>query len=107
MVKVAFKHYDSRVLPEMGAKVLFLTKAAEASTMQEKPFLSVPQTALATRDGKKIVFRVEDNKAVAVPISAGRELGSSIEILDGITVGEKVIDKIDGTITNGVKVKVL
>jgi RND family efflux transporter MFP subunit len=107
LVKVAFKHYDSRVLPEMGAKVLFLIKAAEANTMQEKPFLSVPQTALATRDGKKIVFRVEDNKAVAVPISAGREFGNNIEILDGITVGEKVIDKIDGTITNGVKVKVL
>jgi RND family efflux transporter MFP subunit len=107
MVKVAFKHYDSRVLPEMGAKVLFLTKAAEASTMQEKPFLSVPQTAIAAREGKKIVFRVEDSKAVAVPISVGRELGSTVEILDGITVGEKVIDKIDGTITNGVKVKVL
>ncbi len=106
-MKVAFKHYDSRVLPEMGAKVLFLTKPAEASTMQEKPFLSVPQTALATRDGKKVVFRVEDNKAVAVPISIGREFGNNIEILDGITVGEKVIDKIDGTIANGVKVKVL
>lgn len=107
LVKVAFKQYDGRVLPEMGAKVLFLTRPAEAKTMNEKPFLSLPQTAIATRDGKKVVFRVEDNKAVAVPVTTGRELGASVEIVDGITVGEKVIDKIDGTITNGVKVKVL
>jgi len=84
-----------------------LTKPAETKTLQEKPFLSVPQTAIATRDGKKVVFCIEDNKAVAVPVSVGREFGSTVEILNGITVGEKVIDKIDGTITSGVKVKVL
>ena len=106
MVKVAFRNYDSRVLPEMGAKVLFLTKQAEKSEMQEKPFLSVPSTAVAERDGKKIVYCVNDNIATPVAVTVGRRLGSSTEILGGITSGEKVIDNINAAIVEGVKVKI-
>jgi len=75
MVKVAFRNYDSRVLPEMGAKVLFLTKQAEKSEMQEKPFLSVPSTAVSERDGRKIVYCVNDNVATSVVVTVGRRLG--------------------------------
>jgi RND family efflux transporter MFP subunit len=106
MVKVAFRNYDSRVLPEMGAKVLFLTKQAEKSEMQEKPFLSVPSTAVAERDGKKIVYCVNDNVATSVAVTVGRHLGPSTEILSGITSGEKVIDNINAAIVEGVKVKI-
>ena len=106
MVKVAFRNYDSRVLPEMGAKVLFLTKPAEESEMQEKPFLSIPSKAVTERDGKKIVYCVNDNVATSVVVTVGRRLGSSTEILNGITPGEKVIDNITAAIVEGVKVKI-
>jgi RND family efflux transporter MFP subunit len=106
MVKVAFRNYDSRVLPEMGAKVLFLTKQTEKSEMQEKPFLSVPSTAVAERDGKKIVYCVNDNVATPVVVVVGRRLGSSTEIVSGLTPGEKVIDNINTAIVEGVKVKI-
>ncbi len=106
MVKVAFRNYDSRVLPEMGAKVLFLTKQVEKSEMQEKPFLSVPSTAIMERDGKKIVYCVNDNIATSVVVTVGRRFGSSTEILSGITAGEKVIDNITTSIVDGVKVKI-
>ena len=106
MVKVAFRNYDSRVLPEMGAKVLFLTKPAEESEMQEKPFLSIPSKAVTERDGKKIVYCVNDNVATSVVVTVGRRLGSSTEILNGITPGEKVIDNITAAIDEGVKVKI-
>ena len=106
MVKVAFRNYDSRVLPEMGAKVLFLTKQAEKSEMQEKPFLSVPSTAVTERDGKKIVYCVNDNVATSVVVTIGRRFGASTEILSGITPGEKVIDNISAAIVDGVKVKI-
>jgi RND family efflux transporter MFP subunit len=106
MVKVAFRNYDSRVLPEMGAKVLFLTKQAEKSEMQEKPFLSVPSTAVSERDGRKIVYCVNDNVATSVVVTVGRRLGASTEILSGITPGEKVIDNINSAIVEGVKVKI-
>jgi len=106
MVKVAFRNYDSRVLPEMGAKVLFLTKQAEKSEMQEKPFLSVPSTAVTERDGKKIVYCVNDNVATSMVVAVGRRFGASTEILSGITPGEKVIDNINAAVAEGVKVKI-
>jgi RND family efflux transporter MFP subunit len=106
MVKVAFRNYDNRVLPEMGAKVLFLTKQAKKSEMQEKPFLSVPSTAVAERDGKKMVYCVNDNIATSVVVTVGRRLGTSTEILSGITPGEKVVDNINAAIVEGVKVKI-
>ena len=106
MVKVAFRNYDSRVLPEMGAKVLFLTKQAEKSEMQEKPFLSVPSTAVTERDGKKTVYTVNDNVATPIVVIIGRRIGSSTEILSGITPGEKVIDNINAAVVEGVKVKI-
>jgi RND family efflux transporter MFP subunit len=107
MVKVAFKSYDNRVLPEMGAKVLYLTKASDAAESTEKPRLTIPATAITERGGKKIAFRVIDNKASSVTISVGRNMGTLIEITDGLTSGEKVIDKVDASINDGVKIKVL
>jgi len=50
---------------------------------------------------------VIDNKASSVAISVGRAMGTLIEITDGLTSGEKVIDKVDASINDGVKIKVL
>jgi RND family efflux transporter MFP subunit len=106
MVKVGFKSYDSRVLPEMGAKVLFLKEATDAAASTEKPCLTIPKTSIVERDGKKFAFTIVDSKASPVPITTGRQMGDFVEIVDGLTPGEKVIDKLDATITDGVKVKV-
>jgi RND family efflux transporter MFP subunit len=106
MVKVGFRSYESRVLPEMGAKVLFLQKASDAAALNEKPRLTIPLTAMVERDGKKLAFRIVENKASSVVITTGRQMGLFVEIVDGLTPGEKVIDKLDGSIVDGVKVKV-
>jgi RND family efflux transporter MFP subunit len=107
MVKVAFKSYDSRVLPEMGAKVLYLTKASDAAAAAEKPCLTIPASAIVERDSKKVAYRVIDNKANAVIVTVGRTMGTRIEILSGLSSGEKVIDKVDAALNDGVKVKIL
>jgi hypothetical protein len=106
MVKVGFTSYDSRVLPEMGAKVLFLKAATEAAAPTEKPRLTIPLTSLAERDGKKIAFIIIDNKASSIVVTTGRQMGSLVEVVEGLTPGEKVIDKLDASIADGVKVKV-
>jgi RND family efflux transporter MFP subunit len=106
MVKVAFKSYDDRVLPEMGAKVLFLAKPTAKASLHEKPFMAIPASAVRERDGKKIVFRVNDNTASGVPVTTGRRMGDMIEIVQGLSLGEKVIDPLDDEITDGTKVAV-
>jgi RND family efflux transporter MFP subunit len=107
LVKVAFKTYDDRVLPEMGAKVLFLTKPSERTSLLEKPFLAVLASAVTERNGNKVVFRVNGNIASAATVTTGRQTGEIIEITGGLTAGEKVIEKVNNEISDGVKVRVI
>jgi RND family efflux transporter MFP subunit len=106
LVKVAFKSYDSRVLPEMSAKVLFLTKALDPKTLNQKPKLTVPASCIAVRDGRQFAYRVQDNRAEETSVTTGERIGNLVEIVSGLTSGEKVISNLDGSITNGTKVKV-
>jgi RND family efflux transporter MFP subunit len=106
MVKVGFKHYDERVLPEMSAKVLFLSDKPKDEVKDEKPALIVPMTSVAKRDGRDIVYLVKEEKAVEVPVTTGRKFNEYLEITSGISDGDKVIDKITDQIKNGIKVKV-
>ena len=104
MVKIRFKQYDQRVLPEMGAKITFLVAGASADATNVKPVLTVPAAAVATRDGRQVVFQIKEDRAVEVPVSTGRKLGNAIEITGGLKEGDKVISKADEQVQNGTKV---
>jgi len=105
MVKVGFKNYDSRVLPEMSAKVLFLNKETKAEDLQNEQYQVVPQSAVAERNGSKVVFIVKDNHIVQVPVTTGINLGSFIEIKSGVSLSENVIENASEEIKEGLKVK--
>jgi RND family efflux transporter MFP subunit len=105
MTKVGFASYDSRVLPEMSAKVLFLTRANDQAQQQVKPFLTVIASAVVERNGRRVVFVVQEGRAVEVEVSLGRTVGAYVEITSGLTSGDKVIEKVDGNVQGGVKVK--
>ncbi len=104
LVKVGFKNYDDKVLPEMSAKVLFLSKELSKDQKNEPDVLVVPFTSVVQRNGKDVVYIVRDNKAVEVPIVKGRDLDSYIEIKSGLAEGDKVIEKVNDEIKDGVKV---
>src|SRR5947208_8651818 len=61
-VKVAFRSYDARVLPEMSAKVHFLPRPSRAA-VDTQPVLVVPSTAVAERNGRRVVFVVPRGRA--------------------------------------------
>jgi len=104
MVKIRFKQYDQRVLPEMGAKITFLVAGASADATNVKPVLTVPAAAVATRDGRQVVFQIKEDRAVEIPVTTGRKLGNAIEITGGLKEGDKVISKADQQVQNGTKV---
>ena len=104
MVKIKFKQYDQRVLPEMGAKITFLAAGASIEAAEIKPVLTVPAAALATHDGRQVVFQVKEGEAVEVPVTTGKKIGSLIEITGGLKDGDKVIAKADERIKAGTKV---
>lgn len=106
MVKINFKEYDERVLPEMGAKITFFAPNSDQSAAQTKPFLALPATAVASRNDRPVVFQVNDHRAVEIPVVLGQRVGSLVEIKEGLKEGDKVIGKIDATLKNGSKVSI-
>jgi RND family efflux transporter MFP subunit len=106
LVKVGFKNYDSRVLPEMSAKVSFLSEKNESEENQ-LPVLTIPLSAVEEINGKKIVYFVNNDKAVQSEITTGRLLGNYVEVVSGLKEGDEIIDNLNDKIKDGVKVKVL
>jgi HlyD family secretion protein len=106
MVKVGFKHYDNRVLPEMSAKVLFLKNEKTEETSNDKSMLVIPQSAVVSRNGSQLVFKVKENKAFEVPVATGKTFSDYVEITKGLESGDQVIDNLNDQIKNGTAVKV-
>ena len=106
LVKIKFKEYDQRVLPEMSAKISFLAIGYKADSADHKLLLTVPEAAVATRTGRAVIYQIRDDRAVEVPVSTGQKLGALIEIKSGIKEGDKIIAKVDDRIEAGAKVAV-
>jgi RND family efflux transporter MFP subunit len=106
MVKIKFKEYDQRVLPEMGAKITFLAPGSSTEAADIKPLLTVPASAVATRDGRQLVFQIKENRAVEIPVTIGKKVGTLVEVTGGLNEGDKVISKIDDRIKAGASVTV-
>lgn len=104
MVKIKFREYDQKVLPEMSAKISFLAAGAGNSPAQLKALLTVPAAAVATRNGRTVVYQTRDDRAVEVPVTTGQKLAGLIEITDGLKDGDKVVSKVDDRLAAGVKV---
>jgi RND family efflux transporter MFP subunit len=103
LVKIKFRQYDQKVLPEMSAKIAFLGADSGATAASEKPRLTVPAAAVLSRDGRQVIFQIKDDRAVEVPVSTGQKLAGLIEITSGLKEGDKVVAKAGPELKNGVK----
>ena len=109
--KVQFEQLDPRILPEMSAKVSFLSQTPNAA--EQKPVLAVNPKTMLERDGKQWLFRIQregDKELVqAVEIKLGRKLGDVVEVtaLGGATLksGERLVISPDAKLKDGAQVK--
>jgi RND family efflux transporter MFP subunit len=105
-VRIGFEELDPRLLPDMRVKGSFLTErpAAESATPRAK--LVVPSAAVRTSDGRSIVFVLRDDRVERRAIAVGAAIGDQVEVLSGVSAGERVV--VDGpqTLKDGDKVKV-
>ena len=104
MTKIRFNELDPRILPEMSAKVSFLTQ--EVSPEQQRPVLAVNPDGLVDRDGRPVVFVIRDGKAEEVPVTRGPKLGDLVQISGAIKAGDKVVAKPGDALRPGSAVKV-
>ena len=94
MVKVTILERDRNLKPEMSAKVNFLpAKAASAKQMkqQQTPAVAVPSDAVASRDGKSVVFEVRDGRAIAREVTTAGELNGRALVRQGLGGGEILV----------------
>lgn len=104
LTKVAFKEIDDRVLPEMSARVNFFIDST-ASFASNAQMLAVPRDAVTSREGQKVVFKIENQQVTRVPVETGRELGKMVEITSGLSEGDRVVLSPPGKMETGQKVE--
>ncbi|MCL5237139.1 MAG: efflux RND transporter periplasmic adaptor subunit [Nitrospirae bacterium] len=104
MTKVRFIDKDSRILPEMSAKVAFLSRPV--SKDEEKPLTTIKPAALVTRDGKNYVFLIKGDHVVLTPVTLGEQIGDLRVVLGGVKPGDRVATKPLDKLKDGSKVKI-
>ncbi|HEY9101791.1 efflux RND transporter periplasmic adaptor subunit [Chitinimonas sp.] len=83
--KIGFSERDPRVLPEMSAKVSFLSRPLSAS--ERSPRLAVSPKAV--QEGA--VFVVREGKAHRTPVQTGQSLGELLEVRQGLKLDDTVV----------------
>ena len=104
-VKAAFDALDPRILPEMSAKVAFLSRTLKPEEEQSR--LVVNPQALVERQGRLVAFVLKDQKVQAVPVQVGPKLGDWLEVLGGLQEGDKVVLQPPKNLASGDQVKVI
>lgn len=105
LTKVAFLEKDERVLPEMSAKVSFLAGELSASAAVAPPKTTVPASALVERDGHTVAFVVRDGVAGETAVTTGERLGNLMEVKEGLSSGDVVVNHPPAGFGGGTKVK--
>jgi RND family efflux transporter MFP subunit len=103
MVKVRFLDQDPRILPEMRAKVAFLSRSLKPE--EQKSRTAVNRSALITRGDRNIVFAIQGDRVVETPIRIGAQFNEMVEILDGVKAGDKVVNRPPKRLENGSRIK--
>ena len=104
LVKVAILDRDPRILPEMGAKVVFEAHGAKEQAAPRRVF--VPQEALSQVDGSSVVWVVNDGVVKRVSVDVGPARGDRIEVRQGLLGGESLVLSAPAGLKDGGKVKV-
>jgi HlyD family secretion protein len=107
-VKVSILDKDKYLKPEMSCNVTFLqppqrtNKAASAPTR----IVTIPKDAIVTRDGRSVVFQVEDRKVHQLPVVTGADLRGQVIVSSGLVGSETLVSNPPDKLKDGDSVKV-
>jgi len=103
-VRVGFEKLDPRILPEMAVKVAFREAGAAGAAPAARAVL-VPKAAVEQRDGRAVVFVVQDGRAERRAVSVNNTGATDTELGSGVAAGEAVIVEPPQDLSDGAKVK--
>jgi RND family efflux transporter MFP subunit len=101
LVKLRFVRLDPRVLPDMSARVAFLSRPLGAN--EKTPLPALPPAAIRRDGGQPLVFTVRDGAVHAVPVAIGRPLGDLV-VVKGVTPGQQVVLRPSSQLEDGMAV---
>ena len=104
LVKVSILDHDSRILPEMGAKVVFESNGAPHATAVRR--VLVPAAAVVQGGSGAAVWVVESEKVRRINVDVGATRGEQVEIRQGLAGGESLVLHPAATLRDGARVKV-
>jgi RND family efflux transporter MFP subunit len=107
LTKVRFLEIDNKVLPEMSAKVVFMSEAVPDSQLNAKAKLMIPVSALVEKNGSKIVFLVKNDELIEKVLLLGERSADKIEVLGGLSAGDKIVNSPKEDLKSGDKIQIL
>jgi RND family efflux transporter MFP subunit len=105
-VKVSILDRDPRILPEMGAKVVFVRDGGQEVAVAGPRRVNVPAAAVVERADGSRVWVVENGRAVPRAVRVGPAQGERVEIREGLAGGESVILSPPASLEQGARVRV-
>ncbi|MBI4860981.1 MAG: efflux RND transporter periplasmic adaptor subunit [Candidatus Riflebacteria bacterium] len=103
-VKVKILDVDSRLKPDMSAKVTFMLKGEEAGKPAVTKVL-MPRRAVRRQGDGAFVYVVREGTAREAPVSLGEVEGEMVLVKQGLLGGEDVVVDGSARLTNGAKVR--
>jgi RND family efflux transporter MFP subunit len=102
LVKVRFAARDTRVLPDMSAKVAFLEREVRAE--EKQPVIAVLPAAIMARDGASYVYVLREDRVKLTKVETGLKLADLVEVR-GVKPGERVALKPLDQLSDGARVR--
>jgi RND family efflux transporter MFP subunit len=103
MVKVRFLDSDPRILPEMSAKVAFLSKPVGPG--DEKSRTTINPAAVVSRNNKATAFVIKGGQVEEQEITTGGKLGDLLIVTGGVKAGDRVVLNPSKGLKTGSRVK--
>ena len=108
-VRIGLDQKDPRILPDMGVRVSFLEptqkEGAAGSSAPPPKGVLVPATAIVQRDGKSVVFVIEDGRARQRAVTPGQGFGD-LRLVEGVIAGVHVVRAPPEAMPDGARVEV-
>ena len=100
-LKVSVQKPKEDLLPDMSATVEFLRDTQSKTEQTAAATIFVPQSAI--QNG--VVFVDEDNKAVKRSVVLGNRIGNRVEVLQGLSAGDRLIVRASAALQDQESVK--
>jgi len=90
----------------MGVKVSFLREDEPAPAVAPRARVLAPKNAVRQQDGKSVVFVVRDDRVERRAVQVGPEEGDEVEVLSGLSSGDRIVVDVPATLKDGDRIKI-